>query len=408
MGQRKPVIAFVINSIGEGGAERALSTILSARARRNFYDVHLILLDDLPDARLMPDTVTRHVLDGRQGFVRSLAALTLTLRRIRPALTVSFLVRANVCNAIASRLSGGAAIVCERMHLGSHLDGRYRGARRAVARLLPRISYGLADGILGVSAGVSRNLVEEFGAAESKVATINNPYDLESIRREGRQAPDIALPDQFILAVGRLAPSKNFHQLIQSYLASSLQVPLLILGEGPQRAGLERLIADAGAADRVRLLGFTARPFPVMARAMFTVSASLNEGFPNAMVEAMALGTPVVSSDCRSGPSEILADRERGPVSGIVQAEYGILVPEAQPALLAAAMELMARPEIRQHYSAQALRRSQDFHVDAIAEQYWACFDRIAQGRAVASSRVRTRTRRAAAAPPTGPGGGDG
>lgn len=377
---QKRVIAFVINSIGFGGAERALHNILAGIGNRvDRYEVHLILLDDVPEAREMPSYVVKHVLDGRGRLPRSLFLLIGKLRRLRPALVVSLLVRANVCAAIAARLLSIPSILCERMHLGSHLDGKHRGLRRVLAKAMPRLFYRLATRVLGVSSGVTSNLVTAFGVDPARAGTIYNPYDLDRNAADAARPPEFHLPDQFILGIGRLTPAKNFAQLIEAYLEADLPYPLVILGDGSERRSLEALIARHAAGDRILLPGYARNPFPIMAKAHFYVSASLNEGFPNAMAEAMALGTPVVVTDCPSGPAEILASVPKLNPSEPVLAEFGILVPERSVAALAEGMRLMADPRRRDHYSRQARRRILDFRSEKIAEDYWGLFDRLAE-----------------------------
>jgi glycosyltransferase involved in cell wall biosynthesis len=375
----RKTIAFVINSIGYGGAERVLHNILASIGdRREHYDVHLILLDDLPEARTMPAGITKHVLDSRGSLPRSIWLLFRCLARLRPALLVSFLVRANVASALSARMLGLPLIACERMHLSSHLAGRYRGAKLLATRWMPRLAYGGARIVLGVSTGVTEDLVEHFAVDPKRARTIYNPYDIETIRREAARTPEIALPDRFIVAAGRLERAKNFEQLIEAFLRANLPTSLVILGEGPERCALERLVASRQAGDRVFLPGYAANPFAIVARAEFYVSSSLNEGFPNAMVEAMVLGKPVVASDCHSGPAEILTGVVTLNCKEPVEAEYGILVPEGSVSALTKAMIRMTEPELRRHYAGQAAKRASDFDFATVTEQYWSLFESVA------------------------------
>jgi glycosyltransferase involved in cell wall biosynthesis len=374
----KTRLAFVINSIGLGGAERALHTILTHIGHRaNDYEVHLVLLDDDPDAREMPSFAIRHVLDGRRSTARSLVQLAQCIRKIRPALVVSFLVRANVCAVPAARMSGARVAVCERMHLSSHLAGRYRGTRLAVAKLLPRLAYPHADAVLGVSTGVTEDLVREFGVPARLTHTIFNAYDLDAIRAAGAEPPEFPLPERFVVAVGRLVAAKNMAGLIDAHLRSRLDMPLLILGEGEERPALERLAAGAPPG-RILLPGYARNPFAIVSRARIYASASRNEGFPNAMLEAMALGIPVVATDCRSGPAEILAGVVRLDRPGVTEADFGILVPEDDPVALAEALARMDTPAVHAHYRTMARERSREFVTERVCESYWRLFDHLA------------------------------
>jgi len=371
-------IAFVINSIGYGGAERALANVITAGAGRDpAYDMHLIMLDDDPPRRTMPAQAQHHVLDSRGSLWRSVAQLRRCLSALKPDLVVSFLVRANVASALAGRSLNIPVVACERMHASSHFRLKHRGLKRLGAQLAPRLAYRFAEIVLGVSTGVSDDLVRNFAVSPAKSRTINNPYDLAHIREQASLPAPFALPERFIAAVGRLERAKDFGSLIRAYAAASPEPKLVILGEGALRAELEALIAELGLTGRVLLPGYASNPFAVVGRAEFYVSASLNEGFPNAMVEAMALGKPVVATDCYSGPAEILGGAADGAAGDVVHGEFGLLVRTRDERALAAAMNEMERPESLAHYAAKSLERAEQFNLGEIGDQYWSLFDEI-------------------------------
>ena len=132
-----------------------------------------------------------------------------------------------------------------------------------------------------------------------------------------------------VLAVGRLAAVKDYQGLLQAFalLSQKHEVHLMILGEGPERPRLENLVGELGLGSRVALPGFGRNPYAYLARAAVFVLSSLSEALPTALIEALALGTPVVATDCKSGPREVLQD-----------GKYGLLVPVGVPAALAEAM----------------------------------------------------------------------
>ncbi|WP_347302919.1 glycosyltransferase [Croceibacterium sp. TMG7-5b_MA50] len=374
-------IAFVINSIGYGGAERALANILEAGlSKRPDWDIHLVILDDMAHRRQMPAGIVVHTLDARERTGRSIRVLRTCLAELRPNLVVSFLVRANVASACAGRLLGIPVIVCERMHLTSHFRLKYRGWRHLAARVAPRLCYRLATRILGVSEGVSEDLALNFGVDRSKLATINNPYDIAAIRRDGEKEPEFALPDRFIVAAGRLELGKNFAGLIRAFAASRIGGQLVIVGEGGQRSELQRLVTDLNLTDRVILPGYASNPFAIIARAKFFVSSSLNEGFPNALVEAMVLGKPIVATDCPSGPAEILRGAAPTAAGEVALAEYGMLVRPQDDAALAHAIDLMAANPMLERYRQKSIQRAGDFAAPIISGQYWRLFDGVAAG----------------------------
>jgi glycosyltransferase involved in cell wall biosynthesis len=374
-------ILFVINSIGYGGAEISLFKLIQHlhQTHGREIDLHIALLDSLPEARAVPGGVTKHVMDTAGSLSKSVLALRRLLGEIRPQLVVSFLVRANVATALAARWQGCPSVICERMHLSSHLAKNHSGPALRAARLVARLAYPLATAAVGVSTGVTDDLVAQFGVSPAKATTIFNGYDVEALQRAAAAAPSVRLPDRFVVAAGRLVRNKNFPQLIEAYARVPEAPPLVILGDGEEREVLERQIVRLGLQERVQMPGFVADPAAVFARAEYLISASLNEGFPNAMVEAMAVGTPVAVTNCRSGPAEILTGDAERKVSGAASEEYGVLIEPGSVDALAAAMTMMQAPALRAHYAAQSAKRARQFSVAEIMPAYAALFDRVMQ-----------------------------
>jgi glycosyltransferase involved in cell wall biosynthesis len=243
-----------------------------------------------------------------------------------------------------------------------------------------------------VSAGVRSNLVRKFGVAPDRESSIPNPFDLERIAHDAEAEPELPLPDRFIVSVGRLVGSKGFNDLIEAYARANPDASLCILGEGPERERLENRLAASGLDRKVRLLGYARNPFAIVGRAELFVSASRCEGFPNAMAEAMALGVPVVATDCPSGPAEILDGVETTQCNTVHEGRYGVLVPVLRPDALARAIRLMEDSGKRQHYAELARRRMGDFRIDVIVERYWSRF--TAELAACDARRTERRTRR--------------
>ncbi len=370
---QRRTIAFVINSLGPGGAERVLETLLIA-APRDIWNCHLILLDREIEWRCPPDFVAVHRLDCQLGLRASIVGLTKAFGEIKPDLVVSFLVRANVAAVIAAGRIGVPCIISERAHLSTHLKAKYSVPRRWAAAAAPRLIYHCADHVIAVSEGVRSDLIRNFAIRPERVTSIANPFDLGRIACLAKLEPEVALPAQFMVSTGRLVPSKGFDDLVQSYAAAKPQLPLCILGEGPDRERLEQRISALGLSDRIHLLGYLKNPFAVVGRATMFVSGSHCEGFPNAMAEAMALGIPVVATDCPSGPAEILDEVESTHANGVYEAKYGVIVPVQRPDMLAEAILKMEDPQVCMRYSQLARHRMQDFCVDRISERYWTMF----------------------------------
>jgi N-acetylgalactosamine-N,N'-diacetylbacillosaminyl-diphospho-undecaprenol 4-alpha-N-acetylgalactosaminyltransferase len=363
-------ILFLINSFIGGGAERVMSILLSYSKREGAeFELHLGLLDKDKIAYPIPDWVMVHQLDCRFGLARSVVQTFALINRLKPAVTLSFLTRANVSNVIASRALGRTAIISEHVDTTMHLGA---GLAASAKKLLVRVSYRRAALITAVSAGVATDLQRNFDLPREKIVVITNPVDFQNIRAQGAAEPAIALPPIFTVAVGRLVKNKNFSFLIDAFVEAGIAGELIILGEGPLRPALEEQIRRLGAQDRVRLAGFVANPFAVTSRARQFVLCSNVEGFPMGLVEALALGLPIVATNCPSGPSEILADRPREQITQYTEAEYGILVRQDSIPDMVKALHRIQDEPLRSLYQHRAGARAEFFGPEKAKDEYWA------------------------------------
>ncbi|MCT8158633.1 glycosyltransferase [Pseudoruegeria sp. SHC-113] len=362
-------LLLLINSLEGGGAEKIMVRLaeeLSAQAEH--FEVHLGLLDDVADAYAPPSTVELHRLGSRGSFLRSVSGTRQLIANLSPDVVLSFLTRAN-CAAVLSRSRGPfRCVISERVNTSSHLG---RGARAVLLKRLITALYPRADAIVAVSSGVSDELRQNYHVATDRLHVIHNPVDAQNLRAQANEEPVFDLPSDFFVSVGRLVPNKGAEPLIRAFAAHRNTTRcLVLLGEGPERETLHELSRSLGVADRVMMPGHIPNPHAVVARATAYVSASRSEGFPNALVEAMALGCPVVATDCQSGPAEILADAQTGIAQGKLYAPWGILVPVDDTAAMASAMDDLDASDLRKQLSEKSRERAESFDVASVVRNY--------------------------------------
>lgn len=323
-------IAFVLPNLGGGGAERVALTLIQGFLDRG-HQVDLILVE--AKGELLP-----LVPAGVQVF-------DLCARRMRSALWpfVKYLrdrkpdaIQASMWPVtIVAILARAAAKSHARLVISEHtiLSEAYAGwgwLHRFVLRGSIRAIYPLADGRVVVSRQAADDIASLAGLDRNSMEVIYNPVHFPAtIRSDSRIETLWGSRAPRVITVGSLKAAKNHALLIRAFAQSESQTAgLMIVGEGPLRADLEHLTSQLGIADRVIFAGFSIDPWPYLASADLFVLSSEREGFPVAVVEAMLAGLPVVSTDCISGPGEIL---EGG--------RYGRLVPCGNAVALAGAID---------------------------------------------------------------------
>ena len=369
---RRHISIYIYGPSG-GGATRRTLTLAGGFARRG-HRVDLVVVNSAgPLAGNLPEGVRLVVLNStlirlagrkrRRQILASGPALACYLRRERPDVLLSAANHVHLTAVIAARLSRATVPVVLRV--SNHLTASHQGssAKPRPARLeFARYIYGHADAAIAVSQGIADDLVEHTSLSSDRVHAINNPTytpEIEDAARaplEHRWLTSGAPP--LIIAAGRLAPAKDFATLLRAFarVHALRPVHLVILGEGSKRQDLEQQARDLGIAADVELHGFVDNPFAWMSRAALFVLSSAWEGSPGVLVEAMACGCPVVSTDCPSGPDEILAG-----------GRYGLLVPVGDAAALADAIAETLDSRIDRETLRQ---RAREFDVDSAVERY--------------------------------------
>lgn len=332
-------VAIYLPTLAGGGAERVMLNLAEAFDQRGSSVAVVVAssvgeLSGHVDGRL-------ELVDLRSGRVaRSLRPLAAYLRTERPDILIASLGHANLAALAARWWSGSPTRVVVTEHLA--VDARYAGIRDAVFRAFSRWFYPRADAIVAVSQGVADSFALATGLSRERIQVVYNPVLTPAYWQRVAAActhPWFAAGQPpVVLGVGRLNPQKDFVTLIRAFSRARDRAPsrLVILGEGAERASLESEVASNGLrlGEDVALPGFVADPYPFMAAASLFVLSSVREGLPTVLIEALAAGTRVVSTDCDSGPDEILAG-----------GRYGRLVPVGDVDALSNAMvESLAGP----------------------------------------------------------------
>jgi len=305
--------------------------------------------------------------------IARLRALRRYMEDSRPDIMLSALSYANLVALWARRKSGAQVpvVVSERIALSNYCAAP-SNARKWRWRYLPELvrrTYPQADAIVAVSNYVADDMIRAIGVRQPSIATIHNPVVDDTLRANASQTPDHpwfaphAAP--VILAAGRLTDQKDFPTLLRAFakVRANRDVRLVILGEGKRREALEKLALDLGIRAEVDMPGFAANPFQYMARAAVLVSSSEYEGLPGVLIQALACGCPIVSTDCPGGSREILADGRYGALVGVGD------VDGMARAIIAQLDDPTPRDSL--------LRRAEDFSVDRGVDNYLALLDAV-------------------------------
>lgn len=358
-------IAIFFHDLGIGGAERVMLQLAQGFSEAG-HPVDLVLaraegplLSEVPSRVQIIDLKTRSPLKMFVGLIGY-------LREKRPSVLLSPFEVTSVISILAKKISGVSARVIIRVSVHLSRNKRTTKWKKILEQLVVSRVYPLANGIITVSDGVAKDLATYTGIPFERIKVIYNPVVTEQLLRAADQPVHhrffTANECSVVLGVGRLAEQKDFSTLIKAFdiLRKNIPSRLIILGDGEERSSLEKLIRLSGLQDLVDLPGFDVNPFAFMKKASVFVLSSKWEGLPGVLIQALACGCPVVSTDCLSGPSEILKN-----------GEYGHLVPVEDINAIADAMEAILMGDIRKPPKSWM----EQFTIGAVIPQYKAVFD---------------------------------
>lgn len=336
--EAKKRLAVILSFSGQGGVEHMVMNLIAEFAQKDLQVDLVVIRAEGPHLDKVPDAV-RLIPLRAQHTLTAIPELVSYMKREKPDAVLVAKDRAGRAALIARMLAGVQMNIWIR--LGTHLSAALQHKPALVRwwRLAPMSwFYPKADGVIAVADGVREDTLKITGMASDKVRVIRNPVITSNIENLARvSAPHVWLEDKeipVIMGVGRLSRQKDFVTLIKAFALVKQQwqqgkgsLRLIILGEGGDRDILEQLIESLDLCQDVLLPGFQLNPYSWISRADLFVLSSRWEGSPNVLAEALALGVPCVAADCPSGPNEILA-----------AGQYGPLVPMGNVDAMAAAM----------------------------------------------------------------------
>lgn len=353
-------IVLAISSLGAGGAERVMTLLAGALAARN-HEVWLVTLAPSGDDFFPVDARVRrlglgltgdspNMLHGLWANARRLRVLRRTVSTIEPHAVLSFVTSMNVLTILACIRLPVRIVVSERVHPGAHQEIRIWAGLRSLL-------YQFADAIVVQTESIAEWFRTRLRTG-TRVVVIPNPVvpptDVEPC------APETG---PFLLAAGRFTPQKGFDLLIRAFGSATALTPelkLVIAGEGPDAQFLRDLAAELGLGARVSFPGRVSELSRLLRSAVAFILPSRYEGFPNVLLEALALGVPCVAADCPGAIREILGD-----------GAYGLVVPpEDSRALADAITRIVTDDELRRRCSQAGAAAVERYRLDRVVAQW--------------------------------------
>ena len=328
-------VAVYMHTLYNGGVERVMFNLIQGFLDRGIrVDLVLDFLYFSPFESLLPEGARLMRLSANSTFQR-LPKFVGYLRKERPEAVLSATHFANEVACVAKVLARSKTrlVLTEHTNLSADIVDSMGKVRPRLLPITTRWLYPLADKVIAVSDGVADDMCRVSGLARERVTTVYNPIDFKNLAAMAEKPLDESWFGEgeppVILAIGRLEVQKNFPNLLRAFalIREKRVARLIILGEGSLRNSLTALVKEMGLEEDVSLPGFVGNPAGYMARAAVFAMSSSWEGMPVALIEALALGTPVVSTNCPSGPAEILDG-----------GKYGELVPMDDSEALAEAI----------------------------------------------------------------------
>jgi GalNAc-alpha-(1->4)-GalNAc-alpha-(1->3)-diNAcBac-PP-undecaprenol alpha-1,4-N-acetyl-D-galactosaminyltransferase len=329
-----------------------VSLITISGKERDFYSVP----ENVSRVTLEMDKSSKGALDGLISNIKRVTKLRKAIKAINPDVIISFLPEANIVTLLASKGLNLCKIICEQNDPVLSMDSK--SLKGKVWLWLRKLTYPKCTQLVSSSLGVDHHFT---WLNVEKRSVIYNPLAVDDSRTEDTIGKTVG--KKRLVAMGRLTHQKGFDILLPAFkkaLEKCNDWELVILGEGELRSELENQISSLGLNEVVKLPGRLTNPFPVLKNSDLFVLSSRYEGFGNVIIEAMASGLPVVSTDCPSGPSEIISHG----VSGL------LLKPECVDSLANGLVELMQDQSKRELFASRTPEVIEKFKLNVIVNEW--------------------------------------
>lgn len=396
-------ILFLIPTLKGGGAERAVSNITTHLPDSVDADILINSTSDIDfptDAKIislnMASSKNMGILYQFVAMLKRIPMLHRLKRDNHYTACISFLDTANIANILTGNRKC-KTIISVRNSLQEQSKISYY---KYLVNPLARILYNKADEVVAVSERIRKELSGVFGVREDKSVTIENGYDVSILREsasEALDAEDIVLNNsEFIVTIGRLSDQKGQWHLIRAFaeVAKNRNILLLILGIGPLETYLKNVAAVCGVKDKVIFKGYVKNPYKYISRATEVVMPSLYEGFPNALAEAVCLGTPCIATDFRTGAREILAPElidDNHEIREVSLTQFGVITPlcsgtlyhgseeleHSERELAKAILMLLENEEMRARYALKGFERREQLKIQNMVQKWFQLIEEL-------------------------------
>ncbi len=382
--ENKLNIIFILNSMYWGGIGRIMSDV-SCRLPENVHQTFVLLENKIAYPHrgrlfILHRSQSRHLPGRALQLLRTVMQFRRIVKEVKPDVVMSFHHDARIVNMLAkaSLPTVRYKTIMADLGLASHYRKFLGGSRKHIYRLFVSLTIKQAHRMIAIAEGVKADIIAGFGVDQRKIDVIYGSVDPEQASQmalESIEHPWFSDTVPLIALSGRLVFEKNQADLLKAFaiVRKTLFCRLVLIGDGLERNSLTRLAQDLGVAADVLFTGFQSNPHKFVARSSVFAFPSLFEAQGLVMVEAMAVGCPVVAYDCPVGPREMLAPGTSKPDGKweIEEAKYGILVPpENVEALAKAILKLLSDSQLRERYSRIGKERATHFNADDMAQKY--------------------------------------